>query len=81
MEGQTDKKQTDKNIVYLIEEIWLDGIEDKPSLAVGYEPFGFTPDEEVAKSFCAKGRDYTRKDCWAISYTMPEYRYKKLKEI
>jgi hypothetical protein len=70
-----------KNIVYLIEKIWTDSLENQPSAAVGYEPHGFVFDEEKAKKICAKGRKYTGKDCWAILEPMPEFRYKSLKQL
>ncbi|MBR9705178.1 hypothetical protein GOV12_07230 [Candidatus Pacearchaeota archaeon] len=73
--------QNDGKLVYLIEKIWIDSMENEVSAAVGYKPFGFTPSEEVAKRFCDAGKTYTEKDCWAIRNTMPEYRYKPLEQI
>ena len=81
MEGQANKKQDNKNIAYLIEEIWMDGIENHPSNQLGYEPFAVTSSEQLAKDFCAKGRVYTNEDSWVITHDMPEYRYKPIKNI
>jgi len=83
MEGQTDKKQTDKNIVYLIEELWTDSLENQPSAQKGYEPLAVTFDEKVAKNFCDKGGLRTDKYSSAIDKYNPmaRYRYKKIKII
>ncbi|MBT4538681.1 hypothetical protein HOI26_02120 [Candidatus Woesearchaeota archaeon] len=70
-----------ENLVYLIEKIRIDPFENEISEAVGYEPFGFTQEEEVAKRICNDSRQYTRKDCWAIQTTNPEFRYKPLEQV
>ena len=83
MKGQTDKKQTSKNIVYLIEELWTDSLENHPSAQKGYKPFAVTFDEKVAKNFCDKGGLCTNKYSSAIDEYNPmaKYRYKKIKII
>ena len=74
-------EQNNGKLVYLIEKIWTDSLENEISAAVGYEPFGFMVNEEAAKNFCAKGRLYKQKDCWAIRDSLPEYRYKPVKQV
>lgn len=81
LEYLEEKARKKINLVYLIEKISIDPSENIPCNAVEYSPFGFTLDEEMAKNFCEKGRQYTDKDCWAIMDTMPEYRYKPIKQI
>jgi len=74
-------KQNDGKLVFLIEKIWTDSMENEVSAAVGYVPYGYALTEELAKSFCDKGKQYTKKDCWAIMSPMPEYRYNTLKQV
>ena len=77
------KGQTDKNIAYVIEELWTDSLENQPSARIGYEPFAVTFDEKVAKNFCDKGGLCTNKYSSAIDEYNPmvKYRYKEIKII
>jgi hypothetical protein len=74
------------DLIYIIEQIWTDDLEDQRERALGYRPIGFVFTEKEATEFCSKGRDYTSKDCWAIGMTekgkkLPEYRFKTLKKL
>jgi len=68
-------------MVYLIEKIWTDSMENKSERALGYSPVGYVYSEKAAKKFCGKGRIYTDNDCWAIFTQMPEYTYKEINPI
>ena len=64
-------------IIYLIEKIWVDPMDNHN--AVGYAPHTFRFTAFEAKLFCEKGRMYTQADCWAIMLgDMPEFRYKSI---
>lgn len=65
--------------IWLIERIWFDVLENEIDSAVGYSPFGYIETEDKAKDFCQKGEIYTQKNCWAVRWEMPEYRYKEVK--
>lgn len=67
--------------VFLIEKLWTDSFENEVSASKGYSPFGYALTEEDAKSFCAKGRAFTQKDCWSIWDGMPEFRYSILEQL
>jgi hypothetical protein len=74
------------DLVYVIEQIWVDPLENGIAEALGYTPLGFVSEEQKAIDFCSKGRDYTSEDCWAIGIVkknekLPEYRYKPLKKL
>jgi hypothetical protein len=42
-------------MIYLIEEIWSDSMENDVSAALGYAPVGYVTDEEVAKKIVEDG--------------------------
>ncbi len=64
---------------YLIESIWMDPMEKRD--AHGYKPLAYADTEAEAKDFCAKGRMYTKADCWSIYGEMPQYRYEKILNV
>lgn len=68
-------------MIYLIEKIWCDYLENSVHRAVGYDVIGYVLSEEEAKTFCEKGRMLTSKDCWAIMGLEPEYRYKEVSQL
>ena len=72
---------SDLESIFMIEKIWIDPLENDIPSAVGYKPVGYTTNEDRAKVFCAKGREFNKEDCWAISNPMPEYRYRPLQKI
>ena len=65
--------------IYLVYEIWLDPLENDFSDAVGYKLIGYVRSEEVANEIVSNGIDFTRKDCWAIRNTMPQFKFEELK--
>lgn len=67
--------------IFLIEQIWIDSMENEVNSAVGYKPVGWVATEQEAKELVAKGKKYTRDNCWAIRESMPEYQYKKLVKL
>lgn len=69
---------TTNSIIYLIEKIWINSMENNPDDAIGYESFGYVKTEEEAKGIVKNGRKFTSKDCWAITGTMEEFRYSTL---
>jgi hypothetical protein len=73
------------NLVYIIEKIWIDPMENHSEGAVGYNPIGFVLEEQAAIEFCKTGRDYTSKDCWAIGISqdkaLPEFKYEALAKL
>lgn len=69
------------NEVYLIEEIWINPLNNDVSSAVGYGPHGFVYPESIAQKICNEGRKYTKKDCWAINDTLPQFRYELFSKI
>jgi len=80
----TEYKMTD--LIYVIEQIWVDSMENDTERALGYNPIGFVLEEQKAIDFCSKGRDYTSEDCWAIGIQkkdekLPEYRYNTIKRL
>ena len=76
-----DKAGKGGEVIYLLEKIWIDPMEN--THAYGYMPFAYADTEMEAKSVCASGRDYTAKDCWALEYAgaMPQYRYTEIDNI
>jgi hypothetical protein len=74
------------DLIYIIEKIWTDSMENQFERALGYSPIGFVSDEKKAIDYCSKGCDYTSKDCWAIGILkkdekLPEYKYVALKKL
>ena len=73
------------DLVYLIEKIWVDPLENLSQNALGYKVIGFVTEEQTAKDFCSKGRMFTPKDCWAIgtreTHNMPEYKYTPIPRV
>ncbi len=69
--------------IYLIEKIWFDNMENHNHTALGYNVLGYIIGEDKALDFCNKGKNYTRKDCWAIwqKEGLPEFRAKKLENL
>ncbi len=69
--------------IYLIEKIWMDYMENHNHTALGYDVLGYIEGESNAISFCTKGRNYTKKDCWAIwqKEGLPEFRFSKLENL
>ena len=71
------------NSIFLIEEAWIDPMENRN--ADGYNIYGFVVDEEEAKRFCEKGGYWTGEDCWSVRYypdgKMSKFRYKKVKKL
>lgn len=65
--------------VFLIEQVYLDCMENEIGSAVKFIPYGFVLTEEEAKAFCDKGKVYTNDDCWAVYKELKEYRYKEIK--
>lgn len=86
----TDKNKLDNNMdifgiryiqdqrKYLIKRIWINPMEDRSDLAVGYSVVGFVEDLESATEIYNQGRDFTVNDCWAIKGDMPEFMYEPL---
>jgi hypothetical protein len=66
------------NEIYIISKIWTDSWENQSSNAVGYKDIGFVYTKEEAKIFCDKGRIFTKKDCWAITNELSEFKYNKV---
>ena len=74
---------------YLIEELWMEPLENRLFNASGYKPFGYAETEEEAKSFCATGRIFTGDDCWSLDYGRkeqvengwPQFRYSPLEHV
>lgn len=64
--------------IFLIQQIWIDPMENEVCGAVGYAPIGWVNTEKEAKDIVNKGKTYTKSDCWAIRRPMPEFIYKKL---
>lgn len=67
--------------IYLIEQIWIDPMENKVDSAVGYEAFGWVSTQKEAEERCSKGRSYTKLDCWAINKSLPEFKWRELKSL
>lgn len=65
-------------MIYLIEKLWIDPMEN--TKACGYDPYAFVNTESAAKKICETSKAFTEKDCWEIKYTGPlkQYRYKKI---
>lgn len=61
-------------MIFLIEKVILDPLENTVSAAVGATPVGYVESEEVAKRICKASKVLTHNDCWAISY-VKELRY------
>lgn len=78
-----NEKRQSKNHVFLIEEGWIDPMENHN--ADGYKPFGYLTSEEEAKIFCEKNGYWTPDDCWSINYhpnkQMWKFRYTKIEYI
>lgn len=68
-------------MIYLIEEIWTDWMENRRSDAVGYKPIGYVQTEEDALAIVASGKMCTKEDCWACGTGMPQFRYKEIKRL
>lgn len=68
-------------MIYLIEEIWVDWMENHHSQAVGYRTKGYVLTEQEAQDVVASGRLWTKEDCWACGNGMPQFRYKEIKRL
>jgi hypothetical protein len=64
--------------LFLIEQIHIDPMENSLHAALGYSAYAFVTDEKDAAAFCARGKVFTSKDCWAIHGELPEFKYKRL---
>lgn len=78
-EKASTSAQRVQRVIYLIERIWIDNMENQTASAVGYETYGFVDTEDEAKIFCEKGRVFTEDDSWAISGQVKEYKYSPVK--
>ena len=66
--------------VFVIEEAWVDSMENDLGKAFGYSPIGFRQTRESAESFCLGGG--TIEGCWVnASKGAPRYRFYELKEL
>ena len=52
-------------MIYLIEEIWTDWMENHHSNAVGYRTKGYVLTEQEAQDVVASGRLLKKEDFWA----------------
>lgn len=66
--------------LYVIEELWIDPMENTIHSAVGYNIIGYIIGEENAKEFVDNGKIYNSADCWA-TYNTNQYRYTLINEI
>lgn len=81
--AESKRYEKSKKELFLIMQIFVDPMENASDRALGYSMYAFTDDEEKAKKFCAKGKTFTEKDCWAIGVIeknekLPEFKYKKV---
>jgi len=72
------------NEIFLIEEGWVDPMENRD--ADGYKPIGFVNTLEEAKKIVNEGGHYTPEDCWSVAYLpyngiMPKFKYTKLHKL
>lgn len=69
--------------IFLIEQAWLDPMENHN--ATGYKPIGFVFTLEEARAKVSSGRLFTQDDCWEIAYhpnkEMQEFIYTELNEL
>jgi hypothetical protein len=77
------KEQTDKNIAYIIKEIWTYSFENHPAVRKGYRAIAVFYDEKLAKEICNKKGLHTNKYSSAIDEYSPQSRffYTKVKSI
>ena len=72
-----------KKEIFLIEEGWIDPMENRN--ADGYEPIGFVNTLEEAEEIVNEGGNYTPEDCWSVNYKlnsiMPKFKYTKLFQL
>lgn len=76
------EKDPNRSTIFLIEEIWIDNLENRD--AYGYSSSGFVQTLEQAENMVFSGGKCNKDECWAFSYEkeMPtRYRYKELMEI
>ena len=73
-------KKIVKGSIFLIEEGWIDPMENRD--ADGYKPYGYKLTEQEAKKFCKSKGYWTENDCWSIMFypnkQMAKYRYKEI---
>lgn len=65
-------------MLYAIEKIWIDPLENQYSAAVGYDTVGYANTKEEAEEIVSKGGVLPKGACWAVSEDMPKFRYKRL---
>lgn len=78
------KKPKVKKEIFLIEEGWVDPMENHN--ADGYKPIGFVTTLKAAEKIVNEGGHYTPEDCWSVQYTpyngvMPKFKYTKLPKL
>lgn len=56
-------------MIYLIEKLWLDPMENHQ--ADGYSPLGYVNTQAEAIHICISGRLFDKKDCWSLYKVTP----------
>lgn len=73
------KNQSDG--IFLIEQLWLDPMENEVGSAFGYNSIGYVASEIEAINLVSDCKMYTSDDCWAIYHPLPKYRYSLIKQV
>ena len=68
-------------MIYVIEELWTDPMENDRSLAMGYKPIGYVTHEDAAKIKCAD--KFVEGAGWPIErgQRRPMFRYYRLDPV
>lgn len=65
-------------MIFLIEKLWTDSLENEVNGAYGYDPHSYVDLEETAIRIVKDGGIVDKKQCWAFIRNMPMYKYTKI---
>lgn len=68
-------------MIYLIEKVEFDSMENDFSRALMWKIIGYTNTESEAIAFCDTGILYKKGHMWAVFEDMPQFRYNCIEEL
>lgn len=67
-------------VIWLIEKLWTDSLENEVSAVAGYAPAGFVLTEAEADTLIREAGNFTGK-CWALNHPTPILRKRKIERL
>ncbi len=65
-------------MIFIIEKLWLDSMENRWDGAMGYDIIGYVTNEEHAKEIVQNGGFEKKEACWTLDSDTPKYSYRKI---